>query len=843
MNKITKELSANANLSHYRIISKLGAGGMGEVYLAEDLRLKRRVALKVLPEAVASDADHLRRFEQEAHAASALNHPNILTIFEFGTVGETHFIASELVQGETLYDKLRSGRLSLSETLDITIQITSALKAAHEAGIIHRDIKPENVMIREDGYVKLLDFGIAKLSAPPVIALGNQAKEEAETRIQSPTQPGMIVGTVAYMSPEQARGKVVDPRTDIFSLGVVLYEMLTSRHPFTGETINHTIVAILEKEARPITQPGQGFPPELERIVKQALAKGADERYQTAKDLLGDLKTLQKRMEFESELERSPSAEQKFAAQTQRIKAESTAQTDTRNSIAVLPFTNMSPDVEDEYLCDGLAEELLNALTKIDDLKVAARTSTFSFKGKNANVSEIANALSVKTVLDGSVRKSGDRLRITVRLVNAVDGYQLWSERFDSKLQDIFDIQDEITLAVVDALKVKLFGKEKAAALKRYTDNTQAYELYVKGLYHYHKYTAEGWLKAIECFEQAIEVEPNYATAYTKLASALSFCWFFSILPANETVAKWKAANLRALEIDDSLDEAHGLFARFKFFYEWNWAEAEREFLRSIELNPDNPEVHHQYGLFLTCLERSAEAIAEAKKALALDPLSLLVNLQVGWIYLFTGHLDELSELAKKVLAIEPNFHGAHWQLGRALEAKGLHEEALESYRKAWSLGSVQVVLSGIGLTCGILGRRDEALRVLDQLLEMRKRQPVVAMNIARVYNGLGDIEKAIEWLRIAVEERNGELVFLNIETKGQLDIFGRRIRQDPRFQDILRRIGLPTVEAPLIPTDENFERQALMLKRTTTGEKGTRATTSKAESDDPREKQERRPN
>ena len=767
---------------------------MGEVYLAEDSRLPRKVALKVLPESIAADAGRLLRFEREAFTASALNHPNILTIFEFGEVAGRHFLAAEFVEGETLRERIRRTKLTLTESLEIAIQIASALQAAHGAGIIHRDIKPENSMIRKDGYVKILDFGLAKLSEPPAVASSSDSSEEA-TRIQLRTQAGMILGTVAYMSPEQARGKEVDARSDIWSLGCVLYEMLARQQPFRGETIADTLANIIHREPASIISHRRDAPAELERILNRTLCKKREERYQSATALLADLKSLQKRLEFEAELERSSSPDRQTIAeaQTQIISAATTTQTETQNSIAVMPFANMSADAENDYFCDGLAEELLNALAKIDDLKVAARTSTFSLRGKNKNVSEIGSALGVKTVLEGSVRRSGDRLRITVQLLDAADGYHLWSERYDREMQDIFDVQDEITLAVVDALKVKLLGGEESAVLRRYTENTEAYELYLQGRYHHQKYTPEGWLKAITFFEKAIEKEPEYAPAYANLASVLGFAWYFDVLPAAETVAEWKAATLRALALDDRLEEAHSAFARYKFYNEWNWADAEREFLLALQLNPDNAEIRHQYGVYLAALGRVDEAIRQAETALALDPLSLLVNLQVGWIFLLSGRSDDVLQLARKMLEMEPEFHGAYWQMGLAFGAQGKLEEALDAYRKALALGSYPVVLSHAGALCAALGKRDEAFEALNELLEIKKRQPLAAFHVARVYSGLGDYDKAIEWLRISLEEKNGELVFQNAaispEARGTL---GKDIRQDPRFQDILERIGLP---------------------------------------------------
>ncbi|HEY0657910.1 MAG TPA: protein kinase, partial [Pyrinomonadaceae bacterium] len=448
---------AGKQFGHYVIHSQIGAGGMGEVFLAEDTRLRRPVALKFLSAQYTADADRLARFNREAQAASALNHPNILTVYEIGAENEIYFIAAEFIDGEMLRDKLQNDKLTIEDALDIAAQTASALSIANEAGIVHRDIKPENIMIRRDGLVKVLDFGLAKL-----IETNNP---EAETKALVKTKAGMIMGTAAYMSPEQARGKETDGRTDIWSFGCVLYEMLTGKQPFRGETMTDVLANIIHREPSSLLTLRRDAPAELVRIVNKSLCKNKDERYKAAKDLLADLKSLQKRLLVEAELESASSSNKLAEAQTQIIKAKTTANTETQNSIAVLPFSNLSNDVDNEYFCDGLAEELLNALSKIEDLKVAARTSAFSFKNKNVEISEIGTALNVKTILEGSVRKSGSKLRITVQLINAADGYHLWSERYDREMRDIFDVQDEITLAVVDALKVKLLGEEKADLL------------------------------------------------------------------------------------------------------------------------------------------------------------------------------------------------------------------------------------------------------------------------------------------------------------------------------------------------------------------------------------------
>src|SRR6266498_166728 len=820
----------NTTLSHYRIVSKIGEGGMGEVFLAEDTRLRRRVALKVLPEKIAADADRLLRFEREAFAASALNHPNILTIFEFGAVDQTHFLVSEFVDGISLRQRLIGDTMTLSETLGIAIQIASALQAAHEAGIIHRDIKPDNLMVRADGYVKVLDFGLAKLSEPGAVrgpqagiplgavgATGSASDPEAQTRKHLQTQAGIIMGTVAYMSPEQARGLAVDRRTDIWSLGCVLYEMLSRQQPFGGETVTDTLANIIHREPISVRAVRHDANVELERILKRTLSKNRNDRYQTANELLVDLKQLQKRLEFEAELERSSSPGVNTEARTQVIRSATTAQSETKNSIAVLPFSNLSADTDNEYFCDGLAEELLNALAKIDNLKVAARTSAFSFKGKNANVSEIGQKLNVKTVLEGSVRRSGNRLRITAQLVNASEGYQLWSERYDRELQDIFDVQDEITLAIVDALKLKLFSDEKAALLKRYTDNTEAYQLYLQGRYCYNKYTPDYFQKGIEYFEQAIELEPEYAPAYAGLGFCYGSLFYFGSVAPHQIVPKWRALIDRALEIDDRLADAYLSRASIEFYYDWDFAKAERDYQRAIELNPNSPDAHWRYGHFLANCERFDQAIKEGDRAIGLDPLSLVVQFFMSRIYLLASRFEEGFEQLGKMQELEPNFASGLTQLGGLYLATGKYGEAIEAYKKALNLGHFVVsALSYLGAAYGVAGKRDHARKTLDKLFELKGIQYVSAFGIARVYSGLGENDRAFEWFEKAFEERSGEMVALKSEALAHL--MGEAIILDDRFQDLIRRIGMRVDRPPLNrTTSETGETPTAMLSPATT--------------------------
>jgi serine/threonine protein kinase/Tfp pilus assembly protein PilF len=762
------------NISHYRIIERIGAGGMGEVYLAEDTRLGRNVALKVLPAEFTKDESRLRRFEQEARAASALNHPNILTVFEVGQTEDQHFIVTEFIEGKTLREYSALTRIELSKTLDISIQVANALSVAHQAGIVHRDIKPENLMLREDGYVKVLDFGLAKLAEEQ----GPTTDTEAVTIAKVATAPGTVMGTASYMSPEQARGLEMDPRTDIFSLGVVLYELIARRLPFEGSTPTDVIVAIVAKEPTPLAQFTPGVPAELERIITKALAKDREERYQTAKDLLIDLKRLKQRLEVEAEISRSfPSG---------IGKQSSGEMPKLLPSIAVLPFVNMSADPENEYFCEGLAEELINALAKLDRLRVVARTSAFSFKGKNADVREIGMKLNVSTVLEGSVRKVGNRLRIMAQLINVADGYHVWSERYDRQMEDIFDIQDELSLAITNALKVKLLDTERAALLERPIDNPEAYRLYLLGRYHLNKYTEEGCKKAVEYFEQAIGIESDYALAYSGLADSYRRLWFFGYMRPEETVPRWKAATATALQLDDSLAEAHVSLASLKCLHDWDWHGAALEYERGIELDPRNPLAYQNYGYVFIALGQMEEALAQARRALELDPLSMLQNTNMGYLFAYARQFDQAIEQGRKIVEIEPRYHGGYTVMGYGYNGKQMYNEALEVIQKSIALGGGAVALNIATSSYARMGKLDEARKGLEKLLEIRRQKYVPAYFIAAIYSGFGDIDTAFEWLEKAYEERNGFLVFLRVQHAFD------RLHSDPRFNDLLQRIGLP---------------------------------------------------
>jgi serine/threonine protein kinase/tetratricopeptide (TPR) repeat protein len=842
---MSQALSANSIISNYRIVSRLGAGGMGEVYLAEDSRLRRQVALKVLPRTIALDTDRLARFEREAHAASALNHPNILTIHEFGASGETHFIASEFVQGETLRERFSRGHLTANEILDITIQIASALQAAHGAGIIHRDIKPENVMIRDDGYVKVLDFGLAKLSEPRSMPTGSDSDPEAQTKRQVQTQAGIIMGTVAYMSPEQARGNAVDPRTDLFSLGVVLYELLTRKQPFTGETINHTIVNIIEKEPPPLSLTG-AFPVEFEKIIAKCLAKKVDQRYQTAKDLIVDLKKMQTQLLFQSEVKKRSSFDAESETATQIIdtspgasgeirtsipaSAETPRATQTDNlapatskpntkrtllvivslslvllvsgffayryftankqieSIAVMPFINDSGNADVEYLSDGMTETLISTLSQLPHLNVKARSTVFYYKGKEITPKKIGEELGVQAVLLGRVAQRGNDLKLSLELVNTTTQDVIWSEQYDRQQSELISLQGEIARDVSDKLRTKLSGDEVAKLTAVHTANPKAYELYLKGKYYSNQFTKAGLQIGVESFNQAVATDPNYSRAYSGLAYTYILLddWFMS---PHESVAKARENATKAIAIDETDVDAHLVMALVAHWYDWDWKKAEDEFKRAIALNPKNSESYVYYAYFLSSQERNDEALSIARQGLQIDPLSSLVNFGVASTLLFARRWDDAIAHLQNAIKIDPNYWFHRVYLGRAYEHKGMLSEATAEFQRGVDADREQSEnWSGLAHAVAVSGKRADAEKILNDLLSKSAAGSYVSpYNIAVIYAGLADNEKALSWLERAYTERSYYLpVYLT--TDERLD----HLRAEPRFKDVIRKIGLP---------------------------------------------------
>lgn len=823
-----EESFPHLNLQHYRIVSRLGAGGMGEVYLAQDTRLDRKVALKILREDLAIEGERMRRFVQEAKAASALNHPNIITIYETGETSNQHFIATEYVNGETLHSRLSRGPMSLNSALDAAVQIASALQAAHEAKIIHRDIKPENVMIRPDGLVKLLDFGIAKVSEP-LTALGPDA--EAVTTIKGGTSPGLIVGTAAYMSPEQAKGFLVDERTDIFSFGVLLYEMLTGTKPFEGETVIDLIGAILHKEPVPIRELIADAPAEVERIINKLLRKDFNERYQTIKDVLIDLKDVRKELEFQDKLKVTvvsgrvkpktdgssvapvataithSSAEyivgeikkRKFSLVTLAVlllaavgifyfvvvnRSSGSTENLPITSIAVLPFQNKSTDAETEYLSDGLAESLIYGLSQLPDLKVSPTSLVFRYKGKEIDPIKVANELGVHAVTTGRVAQHGDDLTISVELVDVRNNKLLWGKQYDRKLADLMTTQREIAIEITQNLKLKLSGHDERRVIRHYSRNSEAYQLYLKGHYYASRYTKEGFNKGIEYFDQAIVKDPNFALAY----SGLAFCYLNQtdwVFAPKESVPKARKAVENALRIDETLAEAHTMLAMILLQYDWNWSAAEREFRRAIELDPNYALGRSFLAWHLAAMGRFDESIEEEKRALALDPLSAAVNADLGWDLYFARRYDEAVEQLRKAVDLEPNYWVSHVLLGRCYEQKGMLNEAVEQFKKAREIeNSIPEVLAALGHGYAVSGKRAEAFKIIRELQERSKKEFVPSYSIATIYIGLGMKDEAIQHIMKAYDE--GSFYMIHLKVDPLLD----SLRGDSRFTDIMRRVG-----------------------------------------------------
>ena len=821
-----EELRPPTTLSHYRIVRKLGAGGMGEVYLAEDTKLDRRVALKILPPEFAADKDRMSRFVREAKSASALNHPNIITIHEIGESDGRHYIATEYIEGETLHDRLRGEGLSLPSALDIAIQIVSALQVAHVANIIHRDIKPENVMLRTDGLVKVLDFGIAKLAEQKVAAFD----ADAATAIKAPsTNPGMIIGTANYMSPEQAKGKEVDARTDIFSFGIVFYEMLSGQRAFGGETPLEVISSILKDEPQPIRQLVPGLPREVERIVGKTLRKDKDERYQTARDLLTDLKDARQELEFQDKLDRT-SAPNREETRTQLINAPTSdappatssaeyiageikkhklgvvlavmvlalvvgvgywffnrsANARQIESIAVLPFVNESGNQDVEYLSDGMTETLINSLSQLPNLSVKARSSVFRYKGKEIDPKQIAAELNVQAILTGRVVQRGDQIKLNLELIDAPTENVLWGNQYERKSAELVSLQSEVARDVSSKLKTKLSGAEAAKVAKNYTTNAEAYQLYLKGKFYWNKRTKAALEQAVEFYNQAIEKDPTYALAYSGLAETYVLFSSYDVAPASDSMPQAKAAALRALELDEQLAEAHTALGFYLSNYEWDRAGSEKEYRRAIELKPNYATTHHWFGVDLANVKRFDDSLVELRRAEELDPLSPIIGTNLGDFLVHARRYDEAIVQFKRVLVRDPNFSYAHQALGWAYGSKGMYPEAIAETRASLELSQTPLGKGYLGLWLAKSGKRDEALKLLNELKQEAARNYVQSYTFALIYIGLGEKEDALTYLEKHMlshaETAN------NYATAPELD----ELRTEPRFKEMLKRMNLP---------------------------------------------------
>jgi serine/threonine protein kinase/Tfp pilus assembly protein PilF len=762
-------------LGHYQISERLGAGGMGEVYRAKDLKLGRDVAIKVLREELASDPERLRRFEQEARSASALNHPNIITIYDIhlrhvsadlsaealakeeghgGQVGkqeDVDYIAMEFVEGKTLREILSEGPLPTKKLLQLATQTAEGLAKAHSAGIVHRDLKPENLMVTGDGYVKILDFGLAKLLPQP------DSDSEAATITKEGTVAGVVMGTASYMSPEQALGKPLDARTDVFSLGAVLYEMATGTKAFQGETPAALFDGILHKTPAPSSSLNAELPADLDSIINKALAKNPSERYSSSMYLLQELESLK---------DEPVTAQKRF-----------------QSSVAVLPFANMSADPEQEYFCDGMAEEIISALTQVKGLRVVARTSAFAFKGKNVDVREISQKLGVDTVLEGSVRKAGNRLRISVQLIDVANDYHMWSERYDRELKDIFDIQDEIALAIVEKLEVKLLGGERAAVVKRHTDNLEAHNAYLVGLFEWNKMSPEGFVRCQELFQEAIRLDPEFAPAYARLADSFTSVTWWSDQPPTEALARALPLVEKALALDPNLAHAYSVLGHTSAFFQRDWAAGERSLRRAVDLAPSDALAQTYLALLLMITAPAGtEASERARMALRLDPLSPTNNVWAGTVLLFSGNPEEGLSVIERQVAMTPHLWMPRYWLSVGLASRGRFEEARVAGEKALELsGGTSLTQCNLATICYRLGDRQAGDALFARLQQRAQTGYVAPTFFTWAHLARGEPESALRCAEEALAAKDPWISTHHLLCPGI-------VPADPLVDDLLQR-------------------------------------------------------
>jgi serine/threonine protein kinase/Tfp pilus assembly protein PilF len=799
-------------VSHYRVVEKLGGGGMGVVYKAEDLRLGRYVSLKFLPVELSKDPQAIERFQREARAASSLNHPHICTIYDVEEFEGQNFISMEFLEGHTLKNRIAGRPLDISQVPEYGHQIADALEAAHAKAIIHRDIKPANIFLTARGQVKLLDFGLAKLlperkgtTAP------TRVLRELTTTIEGPglTSTGVSMGTVAYMSPEQVRGEELDERTDLFSLGLVLYEMATGQQAFSGNTSGVLFDAILNRMPTAPVRLNPAVPLQLEQIINKALEKERELRYRTASDLRADLQRLKRdtdsarsmastsvRSRPKSRWLRWPYLAGAVAlvvvllalalnVENLRNRLFDRADSGRIDSIAVLPFVNMSNDAKTEYLSDGITESLINNLSQLPNLVVMSRNTVFHYKGRETDPQRVGHELGVQAILTGRLVQTGDELLISVSLESLRDRRQIWGEQYNRKLSNLVSVQQELASDIYGRLRPRLARDEKKLLTKPATADVEANQLYLQGLFYSNKWTEGDFRRAADYFTQAVQKDPHYALSYAGLADTYSLLGDAGYLPPSEAWPKAKAAAMQALAIDDSLAEAHTSLGLVKERFEWDWAGAEKEFKRGIELNANSATAHHWYGDYLANMGRFEEGMRETKRAQQLDPLSLVINTSLGWQYYVVGQNDQAIEQLRKVLDIDPKFALARRILEEVYTQMGKHKEAVEEREKIVSLSGSPELAASIEEDFVRSGYRGVLQSWLNGLTEISKHGYVSSYSIAQAYIRMGEKEKAFSWLERAYEEHDSGLVSLGVEP-----MFAS-VRADPRFLDLLRRARL----------------------------------------------------
>jgi len=823
-------------ISHYRILSVLGRGGMGIVYKAEDSRLGRTVAVKFVPETLAGDRMAVERFFREARAASALNHPNICTVHDIGVHESRPYLVMECLEGKTLRDLILSTQLSLQEVLELSIQIVDALEAAHSSGIVHRDIKPANIFVTRRGQIKIMDFGLAKVTNRNGGGSSGDSQAPTAALNELVTSPGSTLGTIAYMSPEQACGEDLDARSDLFSFGVVLYEMVTGVSPFQGNTTALTFVSILHNAPTPLTQRRPEVPAELERIVTKALEKNRDMRYQSAAEIRADLKRLRRDVDSRAgastissmapttslssappsarpsehptteTVAAAPSSAEYLVGALRRnrrlagvaaglavIAAAAGAYWMTRpkplDSLAVLPFVNMAGDPGTEYLSDGISESIINNLSQLPKLSVRSFSSVTHYKNKDISPQTAGRELNVRAVLTGRLVRRGDEFAISAELVDVDGNRQIWGSQYTPKVADMLAIQQQISQEISEKLRLQLTGAEMQRMNRHTTDDTVAYQLYLQGRYQWNKRTLEGLQQSIDFFNQAIEKDPRYALAYAGLADAYALLADFNVLPTREVTPKIQSAAAKALDLDNTLAEAHTSLA-WANFHVWDWAGADREFKRALELNPRYATAHLWYGEYLWALGRFDDAQAEINRALEQNPLSAETSLALATRAYYARQPDAAIEQVQKVLGMDSNYVPAHVLLGRIYAQKGSSEEALAEFRKALDLSEGDTnELAALGYAEAVSHRDREARKTLDDLMQRSRDTYVQPAWIAVIELALGDRNQAFDWLEKAYSDRSWWLVDLKV------DPFFDGVRSDPRYADLLRRVGLATAQ------------------------------------------------